>query len=202
MRWVRITLASTAFVAAHASAQSATVKAQGPLARYVTCKFADSLYADSTARLPGTGVRFRTVTTTKGEKKISAVDGYRFLLSQGRPSYFADVRVEESDFGQYPADKEAAIDNLHYVLQSAVGKPYWEHDSRDGFDISGETDSSFDERGPTGRYVLAHDATRTLISINFLGQAPQDRRFFTLDDHDEIRDGVIAALIKCGRSDR
>jgi len=182
-----------------AGAQSAKVEPQGPLARYVTCKFADSLYTDSTARLPGTGVRFRSVTTTKGEKKISAIDGYRFLLSQGRPSYFADISVETSDFGLYGVDKGAAIDNLHYVLQSAVGHPYWEHESRDGFEIFGETDESFDQRGPTGRYVILNDATQTIISINFLGQAPQDRRFVNIDEHDDIRDGVIGALIKCGR---
>ena len=199
MRSVWIALASTACIAANAHAQSAKVTPQGPLARYATCKFPDSLHADSTVRLQGSGTQFRSVTTTKGEKKISAIDGYRFLLSQGRPSYFADVTVEQSDFGLYRADKDASIDNLHYVLQSAVGHPYWEHDSRDGFEIFGETDETFDERGPTGRYVIVNDATQTIISINFLGQAPQDRRFVNIDEHDEIRDGVLNALIKCGR---
>lgn len=199
MRSVWIALASIACTAANAGAQGAKVEPQGPLARYAMCKFPDSLHADSTARLAGTGTRFRSVTTTKGEKKISAIDGYRFLLSQGRPSYFADITVEQSDFGLYGADKDAAIDNLHYVLQSAVGHPYWEHDERDGFQVFGETDESFEERGPTGRYVIVNDATQTIISINFLGQAPQDRRFVNIDEHDEIRDGVIYALIKCGR---
>ena len=191
-------MGATAVTAANASAQKAKVEPQGPLARYAACKFGDSL-SDSATRLSATGPQFRSVMTPKGEKRISAVDGYRFLLTQGRPSYFADVQVETSSASQYAANKEAAIDNLHYVLQSAVGHPYWDHDSRDGFEVFGETDAAFDERGPTGRYVIANDATQTIISINFLGQAPLDRRFLNIDEHDEIRDGVIDALIKCGR---
>lgn len=199
MRLKWLIVGATAITAANASAQKAKVEPQGPLARYAACKFADSLSADSTTRLSATGPQFRSVMTPKGEKRISAVDGYRFLLTQGRPSYFAEVRVETSDAAHYAADKDAAVGNVHYVLQSAVGHPYWEHDSQDGFEVFGETDAAFDERGPTGRYVIANDATQTLISINFLGQAPLDRRFLNIDEHDEIRDGVIDALIKCGR---
>jgi hypothetical protein len=187
-----------ALVGTSAAAQQAAREAGGPLARYATCRFADSLYADSTTRLPGAGVRFRSVTTPKGEKRISAIDGYRLLLSQGRPSYFAELRVETSDPIQYAADKEAAIDNVRYALQSSVGKPSWEHDTRDGFDIYGESDVFTGERGPTGLYVLLPQSSQTIITINFLGQAPQDRRFVNIDEHDDIRDGVIDALIKCG----
>jgi hypothetical protein len=200
MRAVWITLAAVALFGASAAAQQGAREARGPLARYATCKFADSLYADSTTRLPGTGVRFRPVTTPKGEKRISAVDGYRVLLSQGRPSYFAELRIEISDPIQYAADRDAAIDNVRYALQSSVGKPLWEHETRDGFDIYGESDVSTGERGPTGLYVLLPESSQTIITVNFLGQAPQDRRFVNIDEHDDIRDGVIDALIKCGRN--
>jgi len=199
MRVVWIAFGATA-LAATSAAQGVKLEPKGPLAHYAVCKFSDSLSADSTTRLSGNGIRFRSVMTPKGEKRISAVDGYRFLLTQGHPSYFADVRVETSDPMHYADDREAAIDNLRYLLQSSVGKPYWEHDSRDDFEIYGETDASFDQRGPTGNYVIAKDATQTIISISFLEQAPQDRRFMNIDEHDEIRDHVIDALIKCGRS--
>jgi len=201
MRVLWITLVAAA-IASPAAAQDAALKSGGPLARYAACKFSNGLSVDSATRLTGKGTQYRSVMTTKGEKRVSAIDGYRFLLAQGSPSYFAEIRVESPDPVEYPDDRDVAIDNLHYVLQSAVGKPYWEHDSRDGFEVYGETDSSFGERGPTGQYVIANDALQTLITINFLGQAPQDRRFVNIDEHDEIRDGVIDALIKCGRSHR
>jgi len=167
-----------------------------PLDRYVACQYADSLYPVKIIRLPGRGLRYRTVATTKGERRVSVIDGYTILLGQGAPSYFANMKVEISDPKQYPSDKEAVTANIELAMDQSKGGE-WEHMPFNGFDLYGLSFSSMDGNGPNGMYVLFNDSTRTIVTIYFLGQPAVYRTFKTIEQHDAIRDRMLVALTSC-----
>ena len=181
-------------------AQSQPIVARDePLDRYVLCQYADSLEAASTIRLPGRGVRYRTVETASGNRKVSLVDGYRIMLAQGQPSYFANMKVEMSDPKQYDRDKDAVIKELEFMQGlSSTGKHAWEHTPFNGFDVYGLMDHTMDANGPNGVYVMFQDSTKTIVTIYFLGQKPEYRKFKTIEDHDAIVDRMLEALTMCG----
>jgi len=172
-----------------------------PLDRYVACQYADSVSPVSTIRLPGRGVRYRTVQTADGNKKVSLIDGYRIMLVQGQPSYFSNMKVEKSDPKQYASDKDAVIKELEFMQGLSIsGQHAWEHMPYNGFDIYGLMDHTMDANGPNGVYVLFHDSTQTIVTIYFLGQKPELRKFRTIEEHDAIVDRMLEALTICGTS--
>jgi hypothetical protein len=172
-----------------------------PLDAYVLCQYGAGLSVVSTARLPGHGVRYRSVATSSGEKKISVVDGYSLMVAQGEPSYFANMKVEKSDPSQYVSDKDVAIKSLEFAMQqSSTGKAAWEHMRYNGFDVYGVTDPTMDANGPNGIYVLFRDSTQTIVTIYFLGQKPEYRKFKTIEEHDALRDLLLAQLTTCANS--
>jgi hypothetical protein len=169
-----------------------------PLDAYVLCQYGAGLSVVSTTRLPGQGVRYRTVATSSGEKKISVVDGYSLMVGQGEPSYFANMKVEKSDPSQYVSDKDAAIKSLEFAMQqSSTGKAVWEHTPYNSFDVYGVNDPTMSGNGPNGIYVLFRDSTQTIVTIYFLGQKPEYRKFKTIEEHDALRDHVLAQLTTC-----
>lgn len=192
-----ITVLSPAF--SFAQSPSSLVAGSEPLDRYVQCRYADSLQAVSTIRLPGHGMRPRTVQTKDGNREVSRMDGYRIMLAQGQPSYFANMKVEKSDPKRYDSDKEAVIKELQFLQeQSLSGKHLWEHQPLNGFDVYGLMDRTMDANGPNGVYILFHDSTQTIVTIYFLGQPPEYRKFKTVDEHDAFIDRMLVALTTCG----
>jgi hypothetical protein len=148
------------------------------------------------------GSRSRTVATTTGEKKISVVDGYRLMLSQGEPSYFANMKIEKSDPRKYASDKDAAIKNLEYAMQTAAPgiKPVWDHLPYNGFDVYAVTDTTMGVVGPNGMYLLFRDSAQVIVTIYFLGQKPEHRHFRTIEEHDAIVDKMLEDLTTCANA--
>ena len=181
------------------AAQSASAKPE-PLNPYISCRYGAGLSVVSTLRVPGRG--FRTVATADGEKKISVIDGYRLMLSQGEPSYFANMKIEKSDPRQYASDKDAAIKNLEYAMQKAPAniKVLWDHVPYNGFDVYSVTDTTMGANGPNSMYLLFRDSTQTIVTIYFLGQKPEYRHFTTLQEHDAIVDKMIEDVTTCGNT--
>ena len=203
MRLAWPTCAIALFVPALNPAQSARNGAATPepLDAYIFCRYAAGLSVVSTSRLPGRGVRYRTVATANGERKVSLVDGYRLMIAQAEPSYFANMKVEKSDPSQYASDKGAVIKNLEYAMQlSSTGKAVWEHMPYNGFDVYGVNDPSMDANGPNGMCVLFRDSTQTIVTIYFLGQKPEYRRFKTIEEHDALRDLMLEELTTCANT--
>lgn len=203
MRFASTTYTIALIVPILSAAQSATTVSVGayPLEPYVSCQYGAGLSVVSNIRLPGRGVRYRTVETSDGQKRVSLVDGYRLMLAQGEPSYFANMKVERSDPSQYVSDKAAVIKNLEFALQeSSTGKAVWEHMPYNGFDVYGVTDPTMDGNGPNGIYVLFRDATQTIVTIYFLGQKPEYRKFKTIEEHDALRDLMLEELTTCGNT--
>lgn len=203
MRLAWTTYAIALFSPALNSAQSAPngSATPEPLDSYVFCQYGAGLSVVSTNRLPGHGVRFRTVATANGDRRVSLVDGYRLMVGQGEPGYFANMKIEKSDPSQYASDKDAVTKNLEYAMQlSSTGKAVWEHMPYNGFDVYGVNDPTMDGDGPNGMYVLFRDSTQTIVTIYFLGQKPEYRKFKTIEEHDALRDLMLEELTTCANS--
>jgi hypothetical protein len=200
MRFAWTTYAIALIMPTLAAAQSAPTGSAGadPLDPYVFCQYTVDFSVVSTIQLPGHGLRYRTVATSSGERKVSLVDGYRLMLAQDQSSYFANMKVERSDPSQYVSDKDAVIKNLEFAMQeSSTGKAVWEHMPYNGFDVYGVTDPTMDGNGPNGIYVLFRDSTQTIVTIYFLGQKPEYRKFKTIEEHDALRDLMLEELTTC-----
>ena len=200
MRLTSTMYAIAVFLPILSEAQSAQTASAGadPLEPYVSCQYTADFSVVSTIRLPGNGVRYRTVATSNGDRKVSLVDGYKLMLAQGQPSYFANMKVERSDPSRYVSDKDAVIKNLEFAMrESSTGKAVWEHMPYNGFDVYGVTDPTMDGNGPNGIYVLFRDSTQTIVTIYFLGQKPEYRKFKTIEEHDALRDLMLEELTTC-----
>jgi hypothetical protein len=170
----------------------------GMLDAYIDCSYSNGLSVRSLIRLPGEGVRYRTVETAKGKRKVSVIDGYRLIVWQGEPSYFANMKVEKSDPRQYASDKEAVTSQLEVLKQSSItGKHVLDHMPYNGFDVYGLMDPTMDDNGPNGVYLLFHDPTQTIVTIYFLGQKPEYRKFKTIEEHDALVDRMLEELVTC-----
>jgi hypothetical protein len=185
-------------IATAAQTQSAA-EVERVLDRYLSCQYANGLSVVSTIRREGSGITYRAVPTAAGYKKVSLLDGYRLMVSQGEPSYFANMKVEISEPRQYAHDKSTVIEELEFAMQqSTTGKAVWEHMPYNGFDVYGVNDPTMDGNGPNGIYVLFRDSNHTIVTIYFLGQKPEHRHFSTIEGHDALRDRMIDDLTKCG----
>ena len=172
-----------------------------PLDAYLSCSYGAGLSVVSALRVQE-GSRSRTVATATGERKISVLDGYRLMLSQGEPSYFANMKIEKSDPRQYASDKDAAIKNLEYAMKTAAPgiKPVWDHMPYNGFDVYAVTDTTMGVNGPNGMYLLFRDSAQVIVTIYFLGQKPEHRHFRTIQEHDAIVDKMLEDLTTCANA--
>jgi hypothetical protein len=165
-----------------------------PLDSYLSCRYGAGLNVVSVLRRQGSDPRSRTVATATGERKISVIDGYRLMVSQGEPSYFANMKIEKSEPRQYASDKDAAIKNLEYAMQTAAPgiKPVWDHMPYNGFDVYAVTDTTMGANGPNGMYLLFRDSTQVIVTIYFLGQKAEHR-------HLERSRNMTRSSIQCSR---
>jgi hypothetical protein len=180
------------------SAQNASAKPE-PLDAYLSCRYGAGLSVVSALRMQGEGLRYRDVPTADGKKKVSTIDGYQLMLSQGEPSYFANMKIEKSDPRQYASDKDVVIKSLEYAMRAMPPglKPVWDHVPYNGFDVYSVTDTTMGGNGPNSMYVLFRDSTQTIVTIYFPGQKLEHRHFGTIQEHDAIVDKMIEDLTTC-----
>ena len=183
------------------SAQNASTKPE-PLDAYLSCRYGAGLSVVSALRMQGDALRYRDITTAAGNKKVSIIDGYRLILSQGEPSFFANLHIEKSDPRQYARDKDVVIKSLEYAMDARPPGPkaFWYHTPYNGFDVYGVTDTTMGANGPNGIYVLFRDSTQTIVTIYFLGQKPEHRHYATIEEHDAIVDKMIEDFTTCANA--
>ena len=183
------------------SAQNASARPES-LDAYLSCRYGAGLSVVSALRMQGEGLRYRDVPTAEGQKKVSIIDGYRLMISQGEPSFFANLHIEKSDPRQYARDKDVVIKSLEYAMDARPPGPkaFWYHTPYNSFDVYGVTDTTMGANGPNGIYVLFRDSTQTIVTIYFLGQKPEHRHFATIEEHDAIVDKMIEDLTTCANT--
>lgn len=165
---------------------------------YTICQFSNGLTAVQVDRLPGGSIHYRTIDTSAGAKRVSMVNGYRLLLAFPNTRYFANIKVEQSDAKQYSSDKEAIIKSLELIAEQAKkSKTEIEHRSYNGFDIYGLNNPKIEIDGPISMYLLFRDATHTVVTIYFLNQAAEYRKFQSMEEYINLRDNFLEEYTRC-----
>jgi hypothetical protein len=171
-----------------------------PLRRYLSCKFDDGLQIKEITRRSA-GDNFRTVETGEGTKKVSVMDGYRVMFAYPRtPYFFANMKVEQSDPQQYAGDKETVIAELKNVPSMkglAAPMEYLDRQDFNGYEGYGVERTVIDKGGVLGTYELFSDADHVIITVYFLNQGREKRRFESKEEFRVLRDKFLNQYTKC-----
>jgi len=162
------------------------------LKAYASCRPDDGIKTIALDRLPGSGVRHRSVTTATGERSVSMVDGYRAILAYSGESPFVNIKVEVSAPAEYASDKEAIVAQLEHLGKAPPLKKRFH-----GFDLDAVDRATIDASGPLGIYVLFKDDKRTVITLYFLNQHPAARHFQSLAEYQALRDRFLEGYVAC-----
>lgn len=167
------------------------------LSYYAHCKYTSDLSIVSVDRLPGRGLRYRTVETSDGTRRISMVEGYRIMLAYRGGVDFAKLHVEESGRSQYLSDKDAAIKSFATLVSPRGDAVVSEQRNYKGFDIYAWNDPAMEGDGPTGVYLLFRDSAHLIVTIYFFGPKPHAGQIRTREEYNALRDGVVNDFTTC-----
>jgi len=117
------------------------------------------------------------------------------MYSYPRTYPFASLKAERSDPAKYAEDKQVVMRSLA-ELASADGNAELAGFSNQGF--SGQTVTKKELAGSTlGITQIFSDSDLVIVTIFFLNQAPQDRRFQTYGEFVSLRDGFVRGYMEC-----
>ena len=163
---------------------------------YIHCDgFAGGVRGVTLDRRPPTAEPWREVSSGGRTWRVSVVEGYRVMYSYPRTYPFASLKAERSDLANYAADKQVVMRSLE-ELASADGNTELAGFSNQGF--SGQTVTKKELAGSTlGITQIFSDSDLVIVTIFFLNQAPQDRRFQTYGEFVSLRDGFVRGYMEC-----
>ena len=163
---------------------------------YVHCDgFAEGVRGVTQDRRPQTAEPWREVGFGGNSQRVSVIDGYRVMYSYARTYPFANLKAEQSDPSKYPEDKKI-VTSYFADIARADDKSDLVNFSGKGF--SGQT---LTKRELTGRTLgITHilwDEDAIIVTIYFLNQAPENRRFKTYEEFISLRDSFVHGYIEC-----
>jgi len=163
---------------------------------YIHCDgFAGGVRGVTLDRRPPTAEPWREVSSGGRTWRVSVVEGYRVMYSYPRTYPFANLKAERSDLAKYAADKQVVMRSLE-ELASADGNTELAGFSNRGF--SGQTVTKKELAGSTlGITQIFSDSDLVIVTIFFLNQAPQDRRFQTYGEFVSLRDDFVRGYMEC-----
>lgn len=168
---------------------------------YLSCKSDDGLYVKEVKRRNKSGENYRTVKTAEGEKKVSVVDGYRVMFAYERARYyFANVKVELSKAEDYATDKETVIESLEYLPffeNVPVKMVYRVKSDFNGYEVYGADMDMIDKGGIIGIYVIFSEADKVVVTVYFLNQGKEHRRFNNIEEFRALRDNFLNRYTRC-----
>ena len=185
------------------------VEAQQPDSRspslkpYLSCKFEDDLQIVETTRRPKAAEKFRLVETASGNKRVSVLDGYRVMLAYpATPYYFANIKVEQSNERDYPNDKEIVRSQLQYSAETeqATKIIYQDKTLFNGYESYGIDKGVIDVGGVIGTHVLFSAADHVIITIYFLNQGSENRRYQNIEEYRALREKFLDGYTRCLKS--
>ncbi len=128
-------------------------------------------------------------------RRVSVVEGYRVTYSYPRTFRFANLNAERSDPSRYAEDKRIVMLDLAEMAQSDGDTELVEFSER-GF--SGQTLAKRKLGGTTlAKTQIFSDEDSVIVTIYFMNQAPENRRFRTYGEFISLRDGFIRGYIEC-----
>ena len=163
---------------------------------YVHCDgFAEGVRGVTQDRRPQTAEPWREVGFGGNSQRVSVIDGYRVMYSYSRTYPFANLKAERSDPSKYLEDKEI-VTSYFADIAKADGNSDLVNFSGQGF--SGQTLTKRELTGTTlGITQVLWDEDSIIVTIYFLNQAPENRRFKTYEEFISLRDSFIRGYIEC-----
>jgi len=163
---------------------------------YVHCDgFAGGVRGVALDRRPQTAEPWREVGFGNRSGRVSVVDGYRVAYSYPRTLHFANLKAERSDPSRYAEDKQIVTRNLADMAQADGNTALTEFSDR-GF--WGQT---LGKRELSGRTLaitqIFSDGDSVIVTIYFMNQVPEMRRFQTYEEFIALRDSFIRGYVEC-----
>ena len=191
-----------AFLVAYGTSHSAEpVPAPEPesaskLRPYIYCDgFAGGVRGVALDRRPRAAEPWREVGFGDKIRRVSVVEGYRVTYSYPRTFRFANLNAERSDPSRYAEDKRTVMLNL-VEMAEADGDTELVGFSDRGF--SGQTLAKKKLGGTTlAKAQIFSDEDSVIVTIYFMNQLPENRRFQTYEEFVPLRDGFIRGYIEC-----
>ena len=176
-----------------------------PLKPFTTCELGSDLKVKEVTRRPKSAAPHREVTTAKGSERVSVIDGYRVMFGYKDVSYFfANVKIEQSNAGDYAQDKERVINQLkHTSKPKSVNQwpknLFTDNEVLNGFEHYGIDLSEIDVGGSVGIHLLLDDARQVITTIYILNQEKKKRRFNNIEEYSELKTDFLNRYSECLR---
>jgi hypothetical protein len=168
---------------------------------YLSCKSDDGLYVKEVTQRSKSAENYRTVRTAGGEKKVSVVDGYRVMFAYEKAHYFfANVKIEQSKVQEYASDKEAIIESIKYLpfYENVPAKMVYRGKSDfNGYEVYGADMDVIDKGGVLGIYVIFSNTDNVIVTVYFLNQGREHRRFSKIEEFRSLRDNFLNRYTRC-----
>lgn len=163
---------------------------------YIQCDgFAGGVRGVALDRRPQTAEPWREVGFGNRSGRVSVVDGYRVAYSYPRTFHFANLKAERSDPSRYAEDKQIVTLALVDVAKADGNTALADFSDR-GF--SGLTLGKKQLSGTTLAITqIFSDEDSVIVTIYFMNQLPEMRKFQTHEEFIALRDSFIRGYIEC-----
>ncbi len=173
-----------------------------PLKPFTTCELGSDLKVKEVTRRPKAAVPHREVTTAKGSERVSVIDGYRVMFGYKDVSYFfANVKIEQSNAGSYPQDKERVINEKKHSSSAKQSTKllFTDKEILNGFEHYGIDRDVIDVGGTLGIHVLFDDERQLIITIYILNQEKKKRLFNSIEEYSVLKTDFLNRYSECLR---
>lgn len=163
---------------------------------YVRCDgFAEGVRGVKLDSRPKTAEPWREVSVGGTARRVSVADGKRVIYAYPGTDFFANLKVERSVPESYRDDKNIVQKSLIEIAQ-ADGSADVQDFILHGF--SGQTLTKRALSGSTlGITQLFSDEDQMIVTIYFLNQAPEKRRFKTFEEFVALRNSFVSGYSEC-----
>lgn len=163
---------------------------------YIRCDgFAEGVRGVKLDSRPKDAEPWREVSVGSTKRRVSVIHGYRVMYAYPGTDFFANLKAEQSDPAKYGEDKATLKLSL-----SEIGRAEGTADVKD-FTIEGVVGQTLTKRALTGRTAgisqLFFDQDSVIVTIYFLNQAPEKRKFKTYEEFIPLRDKFVAGYADC-----
>jgi hypothetical protein len=167
-----------------------------PLEAYAACSFGDELRTVSVVRA-ATRPNERPVETAAGERLVSVADGYRVMLALPGGALFANLKIERSVPGRYAQDKQAVLDQMHYLAGRAPADAL-----RSGRRAERGIDIATIERrqvgaGMSGMVTFFDDAREVVATAYLMNGNGKKQPYTTTADFEAARSRFMDGVVRC-----
>ncbi len=170
---------------------------------YLSCKFDDGLKIVETSRHRqwNSPDKFRRVKINGVEERVSLIDGYRIMFAYPDTYFFANVKAEQSDPQSYAKDKETLIRQMQWLPAGSKEMETPEPIKVTSHGFEGYAVNRRTIFGDTlGMYTLFFDANQQVLTIYFLNQPAEKRKFKTIEEFRVLRDRFLDKYTSCIQS--